>query len=166
MRKCVCSFLVLLVMVLGVQTAVFAEPDVKMVPFTARYTSGPVDVTSYSLDACTEKGWGTSYFDISGNVTHMGKMEGTLLHCFNDDTYAFENGLFTMTGANGDSIYGEYTGQILGDYFTVEYTIIGGTGRFENAIGSGSGVGVFSDMTTFEFDAELNGDISSVGSSK
>lgn len=89
-------------------------------------------------------------FDYSGNATHMGAITGSFSHCIDDlgfPQYAY-NGIGTWIAANGAEVYFEYNLTISIDFntylstITGPYNIIGGTGRFENASGTGTFSGV------------------------
>lgn len=88
----------------------------------------------------------TTYFEIvSGNCTHMGKITGEAeVHWY---VLSLEpliaiplSASITLVAANGDELYlthspGSWDPDIQGS--VAEYTITGGTGRFEGASGSG-----------------------------
>jgi hypothetical protein len=104
----------------------------------------------------------------SGTATHIGKFVITntesVNFCTNPEGGDI-NGQFTITAANGDQIFGTYytvghfdfqAGQItaLG-----EYQIIGGTGRFTGATGSGQISAVGDLAPPFAVIANLSGQI-------
>ena len=105
-----------------------------------------------------------------GHATHLGKFTTVQHHCFDplDPTFAFTEGFYTFTGANGDTIFGTYHGHLVpiaGPVFAIvgEFTIEGGTGRFVGATGGGTASGnlnVATGVTT----VMLDGVISSPGS--
>jgi len=115
-----------------------------------------------------------------GTATHVGKYTIVNSHCVDPISGALSDGEFVKTAANGDRIYGTYTGgstaiqpppravfRITG---TIEFT--GGTGRFSGATGTatmnGSLRADFSDPSFVPADVELVmiGSISSPGSTK
>ena len=96
----------------------------------------------------------------SGNFTHLGRFDGL-----------FDPATFTAvwTAANGDTVTVRTDLFELGDClnppdcyvftYVQELTITGGTGRFENATGSGTVEGVI-NLATGEFHGYLKGTIS------
>jgi len=104
-----------------------------------------------------------------GVATYLGKYTLT-----SDETAVFTGPntlhvvckLFTLTFANGDQVFGTYetTGTV--DFntfigvFVGEYEITGGTGRFANATGSGTIVGVGNLQAPFEILGAFSGTIS------
>jgi len=96
----------------------------------------------------------------SGNFTHLGRFDGV---------YDYDEDTAVWTAANGDTVEVETTLFALGDclnppdcyVFTCvqELTITGGTGRFENATGSGTVEGVI-NFVAGEFGGYLKGTIS------
>ena len=83
-----------------------------------------------------------------GHATHLGNFTTVQHHCFDlsDPTFAFTDGFYTFTGANGDTIFGTYHGHLVpigGPVFEIvgEFTIEGGTGRFVGATGGGPASG-------------------------
>ena len=99
--------------------------------------------------------------DIQGNgqATYMGQYTIVRRHCFNLATTSFEGGYFEQTAANGDKIWGTYSGFTAGVLEFAEngspivilinspWTITGGTGRFADAEGAGNAIGVFNLVT-------------------
>lgn len=95
----------------------------------------------------------------SGQGTHLGQYTIVRHHCFNLATFTFEDGYFEQTAANGDKVWGTYSGYTADVLEFAEdgnpvvilinspWTITGGTGRFADAEGAGSAVGVFNLMT-------------------
>ncbi len=93
------------------------------------------------------------YFTITavGQMSHLGLVTDIQSHCLllipnQDGTLPFFNGQTTLTAANGDKIFGTYQGYV---EVTAEGNVIhgflrntGGTGRFKNATGSGTALGV------------------------
>jgi hypothetical protein len=87
----------------------------------------------------------------SGTGTHLGRFTVARRHCFTPpDHPAFageviHDGTYTITAANGDTLWGTYTGQLEPTEFgesgpvrgiiTSPSTIDGGTGRFDGAQG-------------------------------
>ena len=84
----------------------------------------------------------------SGNISHLGNVTiteshtETFLASSGDKTSAITDGTVTILAASGDKLFLAFSGsgvQIGPEQFsdTFNYTITGGTGRFENASGSG-----------------------------
>lgn len=95
----------------------------------------------------------------SGQGTHIGQYTIVRHHCFNLATAAFEGGYFEQTAANGDKVWGTYSGFTAGVLEFAEdgspvvvvinspWMITGGSGRFADAVGAGNAVGVFNLVT-------------------
>jgi len=99
--------------------------------------------------------WAVTSFEGWGTVTHLGRTYVSAEHCSysadgtpetGDGTYG--EGELTMVAANGDVLYGTYTGGVslspppvvdFQDFFTF---VDGGTGRFATASGGGIEFGV------------------------
>ena len=100
-----------------------------------------------------------------GHATHLGNFTTIQHHCFDpgDPTFAFTEGFYTFTGANGDTIFGTYHGHLVlidGPVFAIvgEFTIEGGTGRFVGATGGGTASGnlnVATGVTTVMLDGVI-----------
>jgi hypothetical protein len=117
--------------------------DVKEVPFKGSFT-GTSTVAPGRCAVLTNAISGT------GQITHLGRFTTAQSHCIDPtgtDPLAFTNGIFTFTAANGDTIFGTYSGDLVPTatpgLFQVdgEFTIEGGTGRFANASGGGEASG-------------------------
>jgi hypothetical protein len=105
-----------------------------------------------------------------GHATHLGNFTTVQHHCFDpgDPTFAFTEGFYTFTGANGDTIFGTYHGHLVPiapPVFAIvgEFTIEGGTGRFVGATGGGTASGTL-NVATGVTTVMLDGVISSPGS--
>lgn len=134
--------------VAGPVTANHGNSD-QMVPFRAAITTydspesyGPPSCEGGEWDFSTS-GWGV--------VTHLGRVEWEQTHCTHMDFDAglgwVEDGLGTMTAANGDILYVSYDVTFTFDeqysYLTIQsWEVTGGTGRFAGATGGGTGVGL------------------------
>jgi hypothetical protein len=104
----------------------------------------------------------------TAQVTHLGRstMESNEVVelCVNPEG-AEITGQFTITAANGDLVFGTY--ETLGHLnfdtnevtFSGQFTITGGTGRFEGASGGGSIEGSGSLLPPFDVFAQMNGRI-------
>jgi hypothetical protein len=85
----------------------------------------------------------------TGVGTHLGRFTANMHDCFTlagAGLYVFQNGLFTLTAADGSELHGTYSGQLVATPTTNQdavfdlhgtYEITGGTKRFQNASGSG-----------------------------
>jgi hypothetical protein len=150
--------------------------SVGSVPFTEEYRShgtiGP--------SASCPQGTLLVVLDGSGTATHVGRYTITNSHCLDLATGAFTNGTFVKTAANGDQLYGTYSGlgtvivapapvgrfQIAG---TLTFT--GGTGRFAGVSGTAEMSGVqTTDFSQPDFPTDvilrMKGRISTVGSAR
>ena len=89
----------------------------------------------------------------SGQATHMGNVIIWQHHYVNVITMTFYDGEFVWTAANGDKLLGTYYGSLVpaAEGFEIHghFDIIGGTGRFESAVGGGvaSGMQYYVDNT-------------------
>lgn len=141
---------VLLLAAGGIQTTVFAENQ--QLPFKAE---GPENVVQEAPHP--DCGPGKLKVDIegSGQGTYIGQYTIVRQHCFNLSTGAIEDGYFEQTAANGDKLWGNYSGTFAGVLEFAEdgspvviminslWTITGGAGRFAEAEGAGDAVGIF-----------------------
>jgi hypothetical protein len=101
----------------------------------------------------------------TGHATHMGRFTETQTHCVNPTTGEFSSGQFTTTGANGDAIFGTYSGHVVPTTATTGaiygvFVITGGTGRFVGATGGGGATGTLDFVTGEANDLLLKGTIS------
>ena len=77
----------------------------------------------------------------TGHATHLGRHSGFYRECLDPATGAVTGGTFTLTAADGDTIFGTFSGQAVptDDPDLVNYedpgVITGGTGRFADARG-------------------------------
>ncbi len=112
----------------------------------------------------------TVHIEGPGTATHLGSLTTVQSHCVEPGSFAFTNGQFTLTAANGDQLFGTYQGEFMPlepPLFTIDgaFTFTGGTGRFDGATGGGDASGT-QDLATGAATVVLEGTISSVGSSK
>ncbi|MCC7361040.1 MAG: hypothetical protein IT317_16265 [Anaerolineales bacterium] len=106
----------------------------------------------------------------TGQASHLGRYSIVRQHCFNLATFGIEEGYFEQTAANGDKLWGTYTGyteavlEFAPDGRPVVIVIAsptqitGGAGRFANVQGTGTMRGVFNVVTktgTFTFDGQM-----------
>ena len=91
-------------------------------------------------------------FFVEGRGTHLGRFTGEADTIFNLADLTYE-GTFDWIAANGDTIFGAIAGSLTpttteGLFDNDEtFTVEGGTGRFENAVGSGSAGGQINLIT-------------------
>jgi hypothetical protein len=131
----------------GPATAVVqpADSGAKMV---AREVSGTLG-GRFDFTAMWGEAWWQFYSDstCTGTVTHLGLSTLHTRHVPNLETGALDQGTFRIVAANGDEIRGTYEGQGAYDperadlvHGTAAFVISGGTGRFEGATGSFTGM--------------------------
>jgi hypothetical protein len=108
-----------------------------------------------------------------GQATHLGRYTWESAHTvlFTTPFFTVTGGDLTLTAANGDQLFGTYSGtsQFIGLNllsFTLNITIDDGTGRFEGATGTIIATGVVNTTGDNPSIATLVGTISSVGSNK
>ena len=103
---------------------------------------------------------GYNVFDQTGTGTVVGNFSAVSGAHFSHGSTRVE-GWWTITAANGDLLYVvfEQTGSFETGYWEGPYTIVGGTGRFVNASGTGWTV-TTSDATGYPVGASLDGTIS------
>jgi hypothetical protein len=105
----------------------------------------------------------------TGRSTHLGEYSARYRECFDPATGAVTGGTFTLTVANGDTLYGTYGGQAFptGDANAVAYddpgVITGGTGRFAGASGIANTSGV-ANLATGEYSGAISGSVSRLAS--
>jgi hypothetical protein len=148
--------LVLLVLVaLAVPRAAAAE----QLPFKASETG-----TSGLLGPC-ETGGGVLDVTGTGHATQLGTFSSHYRECLDPATGAVTHGSFTLTAANGDTVFGTYSGQVspTADPNVIVYddpgVITGGTGRFAGASGSVTQSGV-ANLATGEYHGTITGSVS------
>jgi len=132
-----------------------AQPHMVTVPFEANFVGTYTNVIMMPED-CDAQYFCKVFVDFEGNATHLGKMYGKFEFCAcgpeNPDVPTPNNQYAPsesyMVAANGDILYVTISGQVIQgraddhpeyviSYFRDEFFIIGGTGRFEGATGSG-----------------------------
>jgi hypothetical protein len=101
----------------------------------------------------------------TGHTTHLGTYSGNYRECLDPATGAVTAGAFTLTAANGDKVFGTYSGQALptDNPSVVAYqdpgVITGGTGRFAGAGGTLTTSGL-ADLATGEYTGTVAGSVS------
>jgi hypothetical protein len=110
----------------------------------------------------------------SGDFSHLGAVDFELTHCSrmtSELTGEFDHGITTITAANGDVLTLAHRGTFeleFGDdgaysYVALEWEVLGGTGRFAGASGSGDGTAVgdlLTETTTASYNGTINYDAS------
>ena len=149
--------------------SVGAKGQERSLPFRATYSAAQtVTVDPLRCPVLTVNAEG------GGQATHLGRFTSVQSHCIDpegSDPLGFTDGFYTFTAANGDAIFGSYSGRLVptdapGVFgLSGHFTIAGGTGRFEDASGDGSASGLV-NLVTGEASVFLQGSISSVGSDK
>jgi hypothetical protein len=104
----------------------------------------------------------------NGNARFLGRYSSHYRECFDPATGAVTGGSFTLTAANGDTLFGTYSGQAsLTGESNVLYedpgVITGGTGRFAGASGIANTSGV-ANLATGEYSGTISGSVSSPAS--
>jgi hypothetical protein len=117
---------------------------IRPMPFRASFTS---QVTPFPSGPNPSVCPGAGVINIqqqgSGRALHMGRITTTISSCAIPGQRIYD-AEFVLTAANGDELYllaSEATGE------TIDYVVTGGTGRFENARGSGQAT---STIKTFD----------------
>lgn len=99
-----------------------------------------------------------------GQATFLGQFDAEQSHTLGPGPLDFSNGQYIFTGANGNTMYGNYHGTLVllaepagAVEFHGIWTIEGGTGRFEGASGGGTALGV--GLSDLSFTLQLEGGI-------
>jgi hypothetical protein len=133
--------IVFIALILPISTVQSRPQLLKKLPFVEYATA------SASLGPLTNPPILDIYISGSGYATYLGKISVSQHHFVDLTTLTFYGGTYTDTAANGDTIFGTYHGYMVplqnGD-FEIHgiFTIDGGTGRFCEALGGGSAIGV------------------------
>ena len=132
------------------------------VPFVVTFTSS---VPGGALPSCPAAAPVPIGLIGRGQATHMGTFTETQTHCLNLATGEFTSGQYTITGANGDIVFGTYSGHVVPTSATTAaiygvFVVTGGTGRFVGATGGGAATGTLDFVTGEANDLLLKGTIS------
>ena len=127
------------------------------------------DVGGFTLGAACAPGSVVVDIDGRGHATHLGRYLYEALECFNPATSLY-TGAFELTAANGDTIRGTYSGEVVSivgsvAFYEQDAAITTGSGRFARASGEFHVSGE-ADLATGAYSQQLEGTISSVGASK
>jgi hypothetical protein len=101
----------------------------------------------------------------TGHTTRLGNYSGRYRECLDPATGAVTGGTFTLTAANGDKVFGTYSGQArpTDTPNVVVYedpgVITGGTGRFAGASGTMTTSGL-ANLATGEYSGTVAGSVS------
>lgn len=101
----------------------------------------------------------------TGHTTQLGNYSGSYRECLDPATGAVTAGTFTLTAANGDKVFGTFSGRALptDNPNVVAYqdpgVITGGTGRFAAASGILTTSGL-ADLATGEYKGTIAGSVS------
>jgi len=101
----------------------------------------------------------------TGHATKLGSYSGRYRECLDPATGAVTGGTFTLTAANGDKVFGTYSGQAVptDDPNVVNFkdpgVITGGTGRFAGAGGTMTTSGL-ANLATGEYKGTIAGGVS------
>ena len=101
----------------------------------------------------------------TGHATQLGSYSARYRECLDPATGAVTDGTFTLTAADGDKVFGTFTGQAspTDDPGVIRYddpgVITGGTGRFARAGGTVITSGL-ANMATGEYRGTITGSVS------
>jgi hypothetical protein len=101
----------------------------------------------------------------TGHSTMLGNYSSRYRECFDPATGAVTGGTFTLTAANGDKLFGTFSGQArpTGDPAVVAYddpgVITGGTGRFADAAGTMTTSG-HANLASGQYSGTITGSVS------
>lgn len=128
-------------LIMAIAAPVSADPGSR--PFKG-VVVGEVAFNEVLVTVCPNYGGLRTESSAIGTSTHLGKTVMTAQHCtpLGDD---FGPGTMTLTSASGDEVWITYNGSapFPGEGVTVYqgrivFKVVGGTGRFEGAVGSGT----------------------------
>jgi len=158
--------------VLTVSMAIsLSSPVQAAVPFKAQLTAH--DQVSNDPTGCPVPPNFASTILGTGVGTHLGRFTANMHDCFTPVgtgflLFVFQNGVFTLTAADGSELRGTYSGQLVAIPTTGQdgvyelhgtYDITGGTKRFQNATGSGVMAGkdnIFTGEVTVTLTGTIN----------
>ncbi len=131
-----------LILVLAATAVVSSAENPKPRPFKGNFAG---EASFPASDACFDV-TGVPYQTLTateGKMTHLGRTTLSTAHCSTVDGSAAVGGEATFTAANGDQVWAAYTAvtvewpvpPLMLIVQESEFTIVGGTGRFEGASG-------------------------------
>jgi hypothetical protein len=153
-RRALIGLLVLPTLALPMQAAAADQLPLKGSETGTFQLLGPCDTGGIIVDVT-----GT------GHTTQLGYFGGHYRECLDPATGAVTGGTFTLTAANGDTVFGTYSGQAVptNDPSVVNYedpgVITGGTGRFAGAGGVMTTSGR-ANLATGEYGGTITGGMS------
>jgi hypothetical protein len=112
---------------------------------------------------------GTSWeyhFEGIGQMSHLGRVDIEVVHCttmdFASGTGFFGPGTITVTAKNGDALVmadtGTFTFDGIDSVIDLDWSVLGGTGRFLGATGEGDGA-LFGNVPTASLTGDLWGEL-------
>jgi hypothetical protein len=168
MKRSWVAVLVAVALCLAFATPVAAADPAR--PFSASFTT--VDSFDLTHPGCPGDAFLRANVTGQGEFRHLGRTQVQFTHCswLNLDTGAgwTDVGEMTLTAANGDTLRLRYSATFQMDPWPdfvsstvgkLPWTVVGGTGRFEHAAGSGTGHG-FGIMASGSSTYWLSGTIS------
>jgi hypothetical protein len=130
--------LVILVLLLTATASVSAGDNPRPRPFNGTFVGEATFPESEACLAVTGAPWQT-LSSSAGRMSHLGRTELSTAHCPTPDGSAAVAGEATFTAANGDQLQATYTAVTVAPppliIQEIDFVIVGGTGRFENATG-------------------------------
>lgn len=149
MKKLATACAVAALSTLGIVPAAAATTNTSHPQPISGTTSGP---DTYASPATCPEGAAWRFIGGgTGRLTHLGKVTAENTHCTFLSDSSFSGGEMTITAANGDELFMEYSGtfELVTDEsgnpvrsdVNLDWVIVGGTGRFDGASGSGEGTG-------------------------
>ena len=152
-RKTLIALLALPALALPMQAAAADQPPLKGAESGTFQLLGPCETGGVVLEVT-----GT------GQSTQLGHYSGRYRECLDPATGAVTAGTFTLTAANGDKVFGTYSGQAspTDDPTVVAYddpgVITGGTGRYAGASGTMTTSG-HANLATGEYEGTITGSV-------
>jgi hypothetical protein len=161
MKRYAVLVLVVFLVLLGVMPVATAKRNGTDRPFTGTVVGeASFDLANSKGCPAPPVGFGiTTFTDAYGTARHMGEVGFHAVHCPLIVDGAIVDGSLTIVAANGDELYGTYSGSTepipatVGEVFlaTIDIAFEGGTGRFAGA----SGTATLTAAITFEGFGEL-----------
>jgi hypothetical protein len=157
------SALLFSIVIVLLTTLAFAAPDVKK--YDLKFKGDGYFAVEFDSDTGDMVFTPPGGYDLL-NVSHLGLSQvawelrvtpppGTA----GDPAFSFRSGTFTITGANGDTLSGIYSGFQMGvGTYTLDWLFTEGTGRFDGASGTGHTDGLV-DLSTGYAEFEFSGSI-------
>lgn len=127
-----------------------AQPLTITVPFKADFVGNYLPTSGVDVEMCGDYPMVRIFNEGVGTGTHLGKFTHSFDFCVNNETgeYPFGHIEAYFVAANGDKLFVSVAGQVINgrldyhpedvnSYFKDPFEILGGTGKFEGATGSG-----------------------------